>query len=61
MQPKACEPLADSTTSKAFKNFKLEDEKKKWKKNKCKCFQGLGEKIKTVLEVRRGLREENTR
>lgn len=36
--------------STGFKNFKIEDEKKKWKKKKCKCFQGLGEKISKIIK-----------
>lgn len=44
-----------------FKRFRMEDEKKKWKKNKSKCFQGFGERIEKMIRSNPKLKEENTK
>lgn len=49
--------LAMST---GFKNFRIEDEKKKWKKKNCKSFQGFGERIYQILKLKSNVIKLNT-
>lgn len=42
-----------------FRNFRIQDQKKKWKKKNCKSFQGFANRINQVLESKPNIRKQN--
>lgn len=47
----------DLLGSKGFKNFRIDDQKKKWKIRNCENFKGFDRRIEQLLNNKKGLNE----